>query len=184
MYLIAGLGNPGEKYLYTRHNVGFLVIDKITKNLSTSNINNSNFQAIVSKSINKLLVKPQTFMNNSGESILSIAEYYNIPNENIIIIHDDLDLPFGAVKFKIGGGHGGHNGLRSIDSHIGKDYIRIRIGISKPNNKSEVASYVLNNFSKEELNQLNDIISHTVKAIDAIQTNIDFDKIKSTFTLK
>lgn len=184
MYIIAGLGNPGEKYLYTRHNVGFLVIDEIAKNLSTSNINNSNFQAIVLKSQNQLLVKPQTFMNNSGESILSVAKYYNIANENIIIIHDDLDLPFGSVRFKIGGGHGGHNGLRSIDKHIGDDYIRVRIGIGKPKDKSDITSYVLNNFSKDELNQLNDIILHTIKAIESIQTNVDLNKIKSTFTIK
>jgi len=123
MYLIAGLGNPGEKYKNTRHNIGFLVIDEITKNLSTTNINNPTFKAIIKKSLSNFYVKPQTFMNNSGESIVAIANYYNIPNENIIVIHDDLDLSFGTIKFKCDGGHGGHNGLRSIDNHIGKDYI-------------------------------------------------------------
>ncbi len=183
MYLIAGLGNPGDKYTKTRHNVGFLVIDEITKNLQTSNINNSNFQAIVQKSSTKLFVKPQTFMNLSGESILSIVEYYNIPNENIIIVHDDLDLPFGTVKFKIDGGHGGHNGLRSIDSHIGKDYIRVRIGIGKPTNKKDVADFVLSNFTKEEFELLDNIISHTIKAVDALQ-KLSLNEVKSTFTLK
>ncbi|MCK5293125.1 MAG: aminoacyl-tRNA hydrolase [Arcobacteraceae bacterium] len=109
MFLIAGLGNPGDKYKLTRHNIGFLVIDEIAKSLTTSNINNPNFKAIVYKAPNTLLVKPQTFMNLSGESIVSIADYYNIPNENIIIIHDDIDLSYGSVKFKIGGGHGGQN---------------------------------------------------------------------------
>jgi len=183
MFLIAGLGNPGDKYVQTRHNIGFLVIDKIAKNIPTTNINNSNFKAIVLKAPNKLLVKPQTFMNLSGESILPIADYYNIPNENIIIIHDDLDLPFGAVKFKIGGSHGGHNGLRSIDANIEKDYIRVRIGIGKPTNRKDVANWVLSNFSKEELNQLNDIISHVIKAIEAIQKE-PLEKVKSTFTIK
>ena len=184
MFLIAGLGNPGDKYKLTRHNVGFLVIDEITKKLTTtSNINNSNFKAIVTKAPNTILVKPQTFMNLSGESILPIADYYNIPNENIIIIHDDLDLNFGTVKFKIGGGHGGHNGLRSIDTSIDKDYIRVRIGIGKPENKKDVANYVLNNFSKDELNQLNDIISHVINAIDAIKKE-PLEKVKSTFTIK
>ena len=132
MFLIAGLGNPGDKYNFTRHNVGFLVIDEITKRLTnTSNINNSNFKAIVTKTPNTLLVKPQTFMNLSGESILPIADYYNIPNENIIVIHDDLDLSFGSVKFKIGGGHGGHNGLRSIDANIDKDYTPVRVLMEK-----------------------------------------------------
>ena len=183
MYLISGLGNPGDKYALTRHNVGFLVIDEIAKNIPTSNINNSNFKAIVLKATNKLLVKPQTFMNLSGESILPIADYYNIANENIIIIHDDLDLPFGAVKFKIGGGHGGHNGLKSIDANIDKDYIRVRIGIGKPQNKTDVSNWVLDNFSKDELNKLNDIISHVIKAIDALQKN-ELESVKSTFTIK
>ena len=183
MYLIAGLGNPGDKYAKTRHNIGFLVIDEIAKNIPTSNINNSNFKAIVLKSTNKILVKPQTFMNLSGESILPIADYYNIANENIIIIHDDLDLPFGAVKFKIGGSHGGHNGLKSIDTSIDKNYIRVRIGIGKPINKKDVANWVLSDFSKEELNKLNDIITHTIKAIEAIQKE-PLEKVKSTFTIK
>jgi len=183
MYLISGLGNPGDKYKNTRHNIGFLVIDKITKNLSTTNINNSNFQAIVQKNLSNLYVKPQTFMNLSGESILSIVEYYNIPNENIIVVHDDLDLPFGTVKFKIGGGHGGHNGLRSIDSHIGKDYIRVRIGIGKPQNKGDVANYVLSDFSNEEFLQLDEIIKHVINSIEALQKS-SLEEVKSTFTIK
>jgi PTH1 family peptidyl-tRNA hydrolase len=183
MYLIAGLGNPGDKYKNTRHNIGFLVIEEITKNLLTTNINNLNFQAKVQKYLSTLYVKPQTFMNASGESILSIVEYYNIPNENIIVVHDDIDLPFGTVKYKIGGGHGGHNGLRSIDSHIGKDYIRIRIGIGKPNDKEDVANYVLSDFSKEEFMQLDEIIMHVIKAIDALK-KLPLVEVKSKFTIK
>ena len=184
MYLIAGLGNPGDKYSKTRHNIGFLVIDEITKKLNTTNITNQNFNAIIQKSSSNLYVKPQTFMNNSGVSILSIVKYYDIPNENIIIIHDDIDLPFGTLKFKIGGGHGGHNGLRSIDNHIGKDYIRVRIGVGKPKRKEDVANYVLSDFSKEQFQELNDkIIDHTIKSIYAIQTSDNLTKVKSLFTL-
>lgn len=184
MYLVAGLGNPGEKYSKTRHNIGFLVIDEITKKLQTTNINNQNFNAIVQKNLSTLYVKPQTFMNLSGESILSIVEYYNIPNENIIIVHDDLDLPFGTIKFKNGGGHGGHNGLRSIDSHIGKDYTRVRIGIGKPEVKGDVANYVLHNFTKEQFEQLETvIIDHCKKAIEALM-RLPIEDVKSTFTLK
>ena len=183
MYLIAGLGNPGEKYKNTRHNIGFLVIDEITKNLSTTNINNPTFKAIVRQSLSNFYVKPQTFMNNSGESIVAIANYYNIPNENIIVIHDDLDLSFGTIKFKCDGGHGGHNGLRSIDSHIGKDYIRVRIGIGKPQNKCDVANFVLSNFTKEQFLVLNDIISHSIKAIEALQIQ-SLIEVKSLYTYK
>lgn len=183
MFLIAGLGNPGDKYKNTRHNIGFLVIDEIAKNLTTSIINKSHFQTELVKTSDKFLAKPQTFMNQSGQSIISIAQYYDIENENIIIIHDDLDLPFATVKFKLGGGHGGHNGLKSIDSHIGQDYIRVRIGIGKPNDKSQISDYVLSNFSKEEFIDLNEIIAHTIKAIDAILVQ-SLEEVKSTYTRK
>ena len=183
MHLIVGLGNIGEQYQLTRHNVGFLVIDEMTKNLTTSNINKANFQADVLKSGYNLFVKPKTYMNHSGDSVVSIKEYYKIDMEDIIVIHDDLDLPFGTVKFKVGGGHGGHNGLRSIDSHIGKEYIRVRIGIGKPENKTDVANYVLSNFSKEELNKLEGIITHTIKAIESLKIE-DIVEVKSKFTLK
>ncbi|MEA1915820.1 MAG: aminoacyl-tRNA hydrolase [Campylobacterota bacterium] len=183
MYLIAGLGNPGEKYSQTRHNIGFMVIDEMTKSLNTTNINRSNFKATVEKSLNTLYVKPQTYMNLSGESLGSIANYYNIPIENIIVIHDDLDLPFGTIKFKVGGGHGGHNGLRSIDSHLGKDYIRVRLGIGKPQNKQDVANFVLSRFSQEEFDKINDIILHTIKSIEALKSE-DLIEVKSKYTKK
>ena len=183
MHLIVGLGNIGEKYQLTRHNVGFMVIDEMTKNLTTSNINKSNFQSTLLKSGYNLFSKPTTYMNSSGQAVSAIKEYYKIELEDIIVIHDDLDLPFGTVKFKIGGGHGGHNGLRSLDAHIGKDYIRVRIGIGKPAYKSDVANYVLSDFSKEELNKLKDIIPHTIKAIEALKSE-EIDQVKSKFTLK
>ncbi|RXJ98886.1 aminoacyl-tRNA hydrolase [Arcobacter sp. CECT 8986] len=185
MSLIVGLGNIGEKYLLTRHNIGFMVIDEMAKNLNTSIINKATFKADVLKSAYDLLVKPKTYMNLSGDAVIAIKNYYKIDNEDIIVIHDDLDLPFGTVKFKIGGGHGGHNGLKSIDSHIGREYIRVRIGIGKPQNKEDVVNYVLNNFSKEELNRLKDIIiPHTIKAIDALKSGESINEIKSKYTLK
>ncbi|MBD3841612.1 MAG: aminoacyl-tRNA hydrolase [Campylobacterales bacterium] len=183
MYLIAGLGNPGDKYTLTRHNIGFLVIDFITKKLDCSPITNQNFKAIVLKERSNIFSKPQTYMNASGESILSIADYYNIENSKIIIIHDDLDLPFGTIKFKQGGGHGGHNGLRSIDTHIGNDYLRIRVGIGKPVQKNDVANYVLSNFSKEEQEQLEQVYKHCEKSIKALQ-ELSLDEVKSQYTLK
>ncbi|AXH14430.1 aminoacyl-tRNA hydrolase [Malaciobacter mytili LMG 24559] len=181
--LIVGLGNIGDKYVLTRHNIGFMIIDEMIKNLKTSSINKSNFKADVYKSSYDLFVKPKTYMNLSGEAVIAIKNYYKIENEEIIVIHDDLDLPFGTVKFKIGGGHGGHNGLKSLDCHIGKDYIRVRVGIGKPENKEDVANYVLSNFSKEELNRLKDIIPHTIKAIEALKVE-SINEVKSKFTLK
>ena len=183
MHLIVGLGNIGEKYQLTRHNIGFMVIDEITKNLSTSNIQKSNFHSTLEKSSYDLFSKPTTYMNNSGMAVQAIKEYYKLEMEDIIVIHDDIDLPFGTVKFKIGGGHGGHNGLRSIDAHIGKEYTRVRIGVGKPQDKADVANYVLNNFSKEELNKLPDIIAHTMNAIKALKSE-DIEQVKSKFTLK
>jgi len=183
MYLIAGLGNPGDKYIKTRHNIGFLVIDEITKKLDTSNISNQNFNSITKKYRTNIYAKPQTFMNESGISILNIVEYYNIPNENIIIVHDDLDLPYGTIKYKIGGGHGGHNGLRSIDEHIGKDYMRIRVGIGKPEDKRDVANYVLSDFSKEEQQKIGDVIDHVISSIEPMK-ELDINEIKSKFTFK
>ena len=183
MFLIAGLGNIGAEYESTRHNIGFMVIDSMTKNLTTSTINKSNFNADVLKSGYDLFVKPKTYMNLSGQSIVAIKDYYKIDIENIIVIHDDLDLPFGAVKFKIGGSHGGHNGLKSLDAHIGKEYLRVRIGIGKPQDKADVVKHVLSNFSKEELNKLEDIITHTLKAIESLKTQ-SINEVKSKYTLK
>ena len=183
MHLIVGLGNIGENYQLTRHNVGFMVIDEITKSLATSNIQKSNFHSTLEKSSYDLFSKPTTYMNNSGMAVQAIKEYYKLEMEDIIVIHDDIDLPFGTVKFKIGGGHGGHNGLRSIDAHIGKEYTRVRIGVGKPQDKADVANYVLNNFSKEELNKLPDIIAHTMNAIKALKSE-DIEQVKTKFTLK
>ena len=183
MYLIAGLGNPGDKYTLTRHNIGFLIIDEIIKNQVVSTINNKNFQSLTYKTPSAIYAKPQTFMNNSGVSIKNIADYYDIPNEKIIIIHDDLDLSFGTLKFKRGGGHGGHNGLRSIDAHIGQDYIRVRIGIGKPMLREDVVHYVLSNFSKEELKYMIDEFTHITNAIEGLQS-ISFDEVRSKFSKK
>lgn len=184
MYLIVGLGNIGDKYQNTRHNIGFLVVDFMTKNLNITSINNSNFQSTLLKVGYYLFSKPTTYMNNSGVAVRAIMDYYKVDLENIIIIHDDIDLPFGTVKFKIGGGHGGHNGLKSLDSHISKEYIRVRIGIGKPLDKDDVANYVLSDFSKLELEELNKtIIPHVAKSIDALK-ELDINEVKAKFTLK
>lgn len=184
MTLISGLGNPGTKYENNRHNIGFLVIDQIAKNLSLSLTEKSDFKSQFTKDNDTLYAKPLTYMNLSGEAISKIKSYYKVENDKIIIIHDDLDLPFGTIKFKVGGSHGGHNGLRSIDSHIGQDYIRIRVGIGKPPRKEMVAHYVLSDFTKDETNNLQDIIiPHIIDAIEAMEA-CDINEIKSKYTFK
>jgi PTH1 family peptidyl-tRNA hydrolase len=128
-------------------------------------------------------LKPSTFMNLSGKAVKYWQQKENIPNSQILIITDDLALPCGKMKLKPKGSDGGHNGLRSIDAHIGKEYIRVRIGVGKPHDKADVANYVLNNFSKEELNKLPDIIKHTINAIKALKSE-DIEQVKTKFTLK
>lgn len=139
MKLIVALGNPGEKYAKTRHNVGFMAMDFFMAHspLFSQSHNftmSAKFEAEILKSENVIFAKPQTFMNASGVAIKRIADFYKI--SEIAVIHDDLDLNLGAVRFKFGGGNAGHNGLKSIDNLLGADYLRIRIGIGKPQNKA------------------------------------------------
>lgn len=148
---IIGLGNPGPKYYYNRHTIGFRVIDVLCDKYQGSWQNHDKFDSaqinIQDKKI--LLIKPTTFMNLSGEVIPSLQKK-GICCSNILVIHDELELPFGNVKFKIGGSSRGHNGLKSIISFCGQDFARLRIGISRPENKDMVPNYVLQNFTEEE----------------------------------
>ncbi len=152
MRLIVGLGNPGDQYAKTRHNIGFRVLDDLGLSFQKG------FQGLVSKEGDIVYLKPQTFMNLSGNSVLAAASFHKIKPEDICVIHDELDLPFGEVRFKKGGGHAGHNGLRDIMRVLGPDFARVRIGIGKPEHKTEVASYVLSQFTRDEESQLGAII--------------------------
>ncbi|WP_024954984.1 aminoacyl-tRNA hydrolase [Sulfurospirillum arcachonense] len=181
MTLIVGLGNPDSKYQNNRHNVGFMVIDKLVDDHNCSHINKSSFRGELFKSKNILFLKPHTYMNLSGESVRAVCDYYK--PERIIVIHDDLDLPFGTLRYKIAGGHGGHNGLRSIDAHIGKDYYRVRIGIGKPNNKQDVANYVLSDFPKVQSDNLKKILEISTQATKGL-INGELSTISSKYTLK
>ncbi|MEO1954477.1 MAG: aminoacyl-tRNA hydrolase [Campylobacterales bacterium] len=178
--LIVGLGNPGPNYEKTRHNIGFMVIDELIKFYNAIKVSSS-FDGDLYKFKNHYLLKPLTFMNLSGVSVGKVKNFYKI--EDVVVIHDDLDLPFGALKFKKGGGHGGHNGLKSIDEKISREYIRVRMGISKPQNKGEVASYVLSDFTSEEQKHLDKWIDDTVKAVDFLLKN-PLDEVKSRFSVK
>ena len=171
MLVLVGLGNPEAKYKMNRHNVGFMTIDSIVANYKLAPYKTKFQSQIVTKKINDTPVifsKPQTFMNLSGKSIGNILNFYKLKCENVIVIHDDLDLNLGTVKTKIGGSSGGHNGLKSLDSIIGKNYRRLRIGIGHPGDKTLVNNYVLGDFSKSE----NVIINILIKNI-----SLNFDKI-------
>ncbi len=183
MFLIVGLGNPGPKYKNNRHNIGFMVVDELINDLNPTQVNKKEFKGELYKSAQLLLLKPQTFMNLSGESVIAVKNFYKIDNSNIIVIHDDLDLPFGAIRFKIGGSSGGHNGLKSIDKFIGNDYIRVRIGIGRPKDKSKVVSFVLSDFSEEEKIYLKELIKKAAIATLEL-TKTSLDEVRSKFTQK
>ncbi len=181
MKLIVGLGNPGPTYQNNRHNIGYLTIDKILKQISANNISNKKFLGELYKYRNLLLLKPTTYMNLSGKSVLAVKSFYKIDLDNILVIHDDIDLPFGAIRLKRGGGHGGHNGLKSIDSLIGKEYYRLRVGVGKPPIKEQVPSYVLSDFNKDEMEVLDKLISYTSEvALNWVDS--DFEELKSKFS--
>jgi len=166
--LIVGLGNPGSAYASTRHNIGFMVIDELCRRHSVQNISKSSFEGELFKMGSHFLLKPTTYMNLSGRSILTVKNFYKI--DEVIVIHDDLDLPFGALRFKNGGGHGGHNGLKSADAAIGADYTRVRMGIGKPEHKSQVADYVLHPFSTDEQAKLSQWIARAADAVEMLLT--------------
>lgn len=172
--LIVGLGNPGADYKDTRHNIGFMVIDELIRRHNAKKLSSSSFSGELYKLQdtpleNHFLLKPLTYMNLSGESVVKVKQFYKI--EDVVVIHDDLDLPFGALRLKKGGGHGGHNGLKSIDAKISREYIRIRIGIGKPEHKGEVASYVLSPFNEIEEKCLKELITKASDTVEFLLTH-------------
>ncbi len=170
--LIVGLGNPGNKYEGTRHNIGFSFIDFFSKQ-TESTITESKFQSLIgSKNISEqkfILMKPQTYMNDSGEAVKEIKNFYKINPSQIIVIYDDLDLDVGQIKIKNTGSSGGHNGINSIINNIGSnEFTRIRIGIGKPKEKSMTNKYVLSKFSKDDqkiINDINDLAKEIIYSI-------------------
>jgi len=162
--LIVGLGNPGKKYQNTRHNLGFMVLDKLA---NSSWIKKDKFKSLVSfLDKDTILVKPQAFMNNSGEAVAKIASFYKIDPSDIWIVHDDLDLKTGQLKIKIGGGTAGHKGLESIISYLKtQDFVRFRLGINHPSLEISVEKYVLLPFKKEERELIDNLVKETREAI-------------------
>jgi len=163
MRLIVGLGNPGDKYARNRHNIGFMAADEIHRKHSSFAPWRSRFQAQVSEgrigSDKVLLMKPSTFMNESGRAVGEAMRFFKIDPEDICVIYDELDLPPSKFRMKTGGGHGGHNGLRSITAHIGESYRRLRLGIGHPGDKKLVSNYVLGDFAKADADWLDPLLS-------------------------
>lgn len=168
MYVFAGLGNPGSKYAMNRHNIGFMAIDLIAQSYNFPPFKNK-FRAEISEgkigNHKIILCKPMTFMNLSGKAVQELMGFYKIPLDHLYVFHDDLDLlPF-KVKLKLGGGSGGHNGLNSIDQHMGKEYWRLRLGIGHPGHKDAVSAYVLGNFRPDEEDDLCEILAAVTKEV-------------------
>ena len=179
--LLAGLGNPGDKYESTRHNAGFWFIDAIAAQTNTKLALDAKMFGLVGKlSQDVWLLKPTTFMNDSGKAVAALANYYKILPSEILVIHDELDLPAGSAKLKFGGGHGGHNGLRDIHAALGTaDYWRLRLGIdhpgpSSPNKANEVINYVLKAPTREENDALQASI-HAACGVVPLMLNGEFE---------
>ena len=172
-FLIVGLGNPGKNYEFTRHNAGFLTLDHIASELDTEINNLKNNALVADVVINNhrcLLVKPQTFMNNSGTAVRDIAKFYKIPPEKIIVIFDDISLPCGKLRIRRKGTDGGHNGIKSIIYHLNSDqFPRIKIGVgAKPNLEYDLADWVLSKFGKDDTEQLKAAITKATEVLPFI----------------
>lgn len=171
--LIVGLGNPGPKYLWTRHNAGFIVLDRFA-HLAGIAVSKKSFSGLYGEGNFKghriLLLKPQTFMNLSGRSVAEALRFHKLEPSDLLIIHDELDIPFGQMKFKENGGHGGHNGLRSLHQLLGGgNYPRLRVGIGRPLH-GDMADYVLTGFAKEEMATLPQVIDGIVDGLEMFIT--------------
>jgi PTH1 family peptidyl-tRNA hydrolase len=174
MLLVVGLGNPGRQYEETRHNVGFAVADALAR-AAGADAWREKFSALVTRgrlgATDVALLKPQTFMNLSGQSVQPAAAFFKVPAASLLVVHDELDLPFGELRLKQGGGHAGHNGLRSIIERMGTpDFGRLRVGIGRPppGFKGDVAAYVLSRFDSAERATVNDVCASAVAALEAV----------------
>jgi PTH1 family peptidyl-tRNA hydrolase len=168
MKLVVGLGNPGPKYENTRHNIGFLAVDEIARRHRFATPRDK-FQGALSEGEiggeKILLLQPTTFMNNSGQSVAAAARFHKVDHGDIIVFHDELDLAPGKLRVKRGGGAAGHNGLRSIDAHLGQDYWRVRLGIGHPGARELVLGYVLSNFTTAERQWLEPLLAAIADAL-------------------
>jgi len=170
MHLVVGLGNPGKKYLGNRHNVGFMAVERLADDKRLPEWREK-FSGVYSRGDELMVLKPMTFMNVSGDSVQPAAAFVKVEPAQIVVLHDELDLPWGDVRLKLGGGHAGHNGLRSIIGRLGTpDFVRVRIGIGRPpaGFRGEVADFVLQDFDSAERAELPDVLARAVSAVNAV----------------
>lgn len=188
MYLIAGLGNPGREYETTRHNAGFMTIDRLADKIGCD-VTARKFLGFTGSGMlggeKVILLKPQTYMNNSGESIRAASDFYKLDPDHIIVIYDDISLDVGSVRIRAKGSAGGHNGMKSIISHLGTEgYPRVRVGIGEKPSRMDLADYVLSHFTKAELEVLQDAVRDAADAVeilirDGVQTAMNkYNKVK------
>jgi len=168
--IIAGLGNPGPEHLLTRHNVGFWFVDALAARLGGRFRSHNRFHGEICRvplhGEEVTLLKPSTYMNHSGLAIRALTDYLKVTPAQTLVVHDELDLPVGEARFKLGGGHGGHNGLRDTTTHIGADFWRLRIGIGHPGDKSQVIDYVLHRAPKADEEKILAAIASALDALD------------------
>ena len=174
-WIVVGLGNPGEKYAGTRHNVGAMVIDALLKRGAAS-LRSHKSGCLIAEAVladeRVVLARPTTFMNDSGRPVRELARWYKVPAQQLVVVQDELDIPFQEVRIKAGGGTAGHNGLGSIASHLGtRDFIRVRVGIGRPRGRSGAVGHVLDTFSAGERKELPFVIE---RAADAVSTIVEF----------
>ena len=168
--LIVGLGNPGRAHAFNRHNVGFMAVDKLALRAGIE-LHRVQSKAIVGSGRLAdrpvILAKPQTFMNLSGEAVGALAGYYRIPPAAILVVYDELDIPFGVIRLREKGGAGGHNGMRSLIQHLGNDFPRLRLGIGRPPGRMDAAAYVLQDFGRDELPLVSEMLTTAGEAIES-----------------
>jgi PTH1 family peptidyl-tRNA hydrolase len=168
--LIVGLGNPGRGYAFNRHNLGFMAVDKLALRHSID-LRRVQSKAIVGSGRLAdrpvILAKPQTYMNLSGESVSALARFYKVPPDAVLVVYDELDIPFGTIRLREKGGPGGHNGMRSIIQHLGNDFPRLRLGIGRPPGRMDPAAFVLQDFGRDELPLVSEMLTTAVEAIEA-----------------
>jgi PTH1 family peptidyl-tRNA hydrolase len=174
--LVVGLGNPGPQYVGNRHNIGFLVVDELADRIGGGRFKShkSNADVLTGRMGDRpiVLAKPRTYMNLSGAPVTNLCRFYKVLPESLIVIHDELDVPFDAVRLKLGGGDNGHNGLRSITQSLGtRDYHRVRVGIGRPPGRMDPADFVLRDFSLVERKELTFVIDKAADAVSALLTN-------------